>query len=168
MRRIVVLTLFTSSLAFSQPAKILPGGAVLKPERPIPIRPLTPPPTPSAASLSAQMKPLAALVGNFAGATKANAKVSVQCQGVAADTWIRCDVAVNRASATVSIGWDERGKGYRAFVADNTPASTLYKGKLSKGRLVLSGPQRVTIDLQDPAGVTLSTGSEIIALNRLP
>jgi hypothetical protein len=100
MLRIAVLTLFASTWAQAQPAKTLPGGAVLKPERPVPVVPLKPAPEPS--PLPATMQPLAPLVGSFSGTTRSGAKVAAQCLSVAADTWIRCDVSVesSRPSTT--------------------------------------------------------------------
>jgi hypothetical protein len=199
MTRIVVLTLFTSTLALAQAAKTLPGGAVLKPERPVPVRPLAPPPEkspPDAAALPPSMLPLAPLLGNFTGTTKAGAKVRAQCLAVAAETWIRCDVAIessrpstppaaqgglessrpstppaaqgglDKSAALVAIGWDERGKTFRTFVGDSTGKSTIYKGRMKGPKLVLSGPERVTIDLTNPQQPVLSTVSEVVTLVR--
>lgn len=168
MARIVILTLFASTLALAQSAKTLPGGAVLKPEQPVPIRPLKPPPpeTSAAPSLPPSMMPLAPLVGNFSGTTKAGAKVSAQCLSVAADTWIRCDVAVDKSAALVAIGWDDRNKSFRTFVGDSTGKSTLYKGRIKDKKLVLTGPERVTIDLTNPRQLVLSTVSEVVTLVR--
>jgi hypothetical protein len=192
MFRIVILTLFTSALVRAQPAKTLPGGAVLKPERPVPVRPLNPPPDKSATdksatdksatdksatdksstgaaeapALPAALQPLAPLVGSFSGSTRAGAKVSAQCLAVAADTWIRCDVALDKAAALVAIGWDEHGKAFRVFVGDSSGKSALYKGRLKGQKLLLSGPERLTLDLTNPQQPLVSTASEVVTLAR--
>jgi hypothetical protein len=185
MFRIVVLTLFTAALARAQPAKTLPGGAVLKPERPVPVRPLGPAPDKNApdknapGELPAALQPLAPLLGSFTGTTKSGAKVSAQCLSAAAATWIRCDVAVessrpstspaaqgrlDKAAALVAIGWDERGKFFHAFVGDSSGKSSIYKGHLKGQKLVLSGPDRLTLDLTNPQQPVVSTVSEVVTL----
>jgi hypothetical protein len=162
MLRIAVLTLFMSTVVSAQPAKTLPGGAVLKPERPVPVVPLTPPPP----ALPKSMQPLAPLVGSFSGATKAGAKVSAQCLAVAADTWIRCDVAVDKAAALVAVGWDEASKSFRIFVGDSSGKSTLYKGRIKSNKLVFGAPDRVTLDLGNPQQLIFSSLSEVVTLAR--
>ena len=175
MLRIVVLMLFTGGIALAQQAKTLPGGAVLKPERPLPVRPLKPAPEPTPASpstdanapsLAGQMAALAPLVGNFSGALASGSKVRVMCQAVAADTWLRCDVAVDRSAALVAVGWDDRVHRFNAFVGDSTGKSTLYKGRLAKGKLVLSGPRHVSIDLSAAPQVTVTVDGETVTLQR--
>jgi hypothetical protein len=160
MLRIGILALFTGTVALAQPAKTLPGGAVLKPERPVPIVPLQPP------SLPPPMQPLSPIIGSFSGATQASTKVSVQCLAVAANTWIRCDVAVGQAGALLAIGWDEATKSFRIFVGDSAGKSTLYRGHLKAGKLTVTGTPRLTLDVNNPQQLVFSSLSEVVTLAR--
>jgi hypothetical protein len=182
VQRIGVLTLFTLGTlicprVLAQAAKTLPGGAVMKPEHPQPPRPLQPSPnaTTNAPANGGARPPdmppyiadVAALIGTFSGTTKADFKVHAQCQAVAMETWIHCDVQVeHNGGALVAVGYDEGTRSYRAFVGNSSGKSTIYRGKLKGKKLVFSGPQHFALDLGSPQQVVFSSVSEVVTLVR--
>lgn len=158
MRAVAVVLLFVPSIAFAQPAQKLPGGAVMKPGHPPPVVPLAAP---------MQMKELEPLAGKWTATNATGQEATIDCAATADAAWLRCDVKpAAGGAAAVLVGWDRAARGYRAYVADSTSASHVYKGTAKNGTIALRGDNATRVQIavgKTPIVVTIGTQAWTLA-----